>query len=246
MKDGLGSIINILDCNENVKTTYSYDAFGEPSATYHSGQIDSIYRFTGRVFDAAIGSYYYRARYYDQNLGRFFSRDPLFLLQSLYIHCNNSPVSFTDPTGSVRCSGSTKTKEDCLDCCAVKYLVAMTEAHFKRVALYELAAAWDYMAWFTVAGWAYLGGLVGALHRGGAAMVFGSLGGSVGAGIDQHAGYSREGARIRARADRMYKADTDRAKSRYDRCKDSCKAKPSGSGAGALDGQFVIWGPFVV
>ena len=104
MNDRLGSIINILDCNENVKTTYSYDAFGEPSATYHSGQIDSIYRFTGRVFDAAIGSYYYRARYYDQNLGRFFSRDPLFFLGSLYRYCNNSPENLTDRFGVINTS----------------------------------------------------------------------------------------------------------------------------------------------
>jgi len=104
MKDRLGSIINILDCDENVKTTYSYGAFGQPSATYHSGQVDSIYRSTGRVFDVAIGSYYYRARYYDQNPGRFFSRDPLFFLQSLYIYCNNSPENLTDPFGVIKTS----------------------------------------------------------------------------------------------------------------------------------------------
>jgi len=43
MKDRLGSIINILDENETLKTTYSYDAFGEPTATYHSGQVDCMY-----------------------------------------------------------------------------------------------------------------------------------------------------------------------------------------------------------
>jgi len=99
MKDRLGSIIDILDENETLKTTYSYDAFGEPTATYHSGQVDCMYRFTGRAYDTATGAYFYRARYYNQSLGRFFSRDPIFSLASLYTYCNNSPMNYTDPTG---------------------------------------------------------------------------------------------------------------------------------------------------
>ncbi|MBN1591764.1 MAG: hypothetical protein JW941_00785 [Candidatus Coatesbacteria bacterium] len=101
MKDRLGSIINILDENETVKTTYSYDAFGDPTATYHAGQVDCMYRFTGRIYDGAMGNYFYRARYYNQSLGRFFSRDPIMSLQSLYAYCNNSPANFTDPSGMV-------------------------------------------------------------------------------------------------------------------------------------------------
>ncbi len=99
MKDRLGSIIDILDENETLRTTYSYDAFGEPTATYHSGQVDCMYRFTGRVYDTAMGNYFYRARYYNQSLGRFFSRDPIFSLGSLYSYCHNSPQNFTDPSG---------------------------------------------------------------------------------------------------------------------------------------------------
>ncbi len=90
MKDRLGSIIHILDENETLKTTYSYDAFGEPTATHHSGQVDCPYRFTARVYDGAMGAYFYRARYYNQSLGRFFS---------LYAYCNNFPANFTDPSG---------------------------------------------------------------------------------------------------------------------------------------------------
>ncbi|MBN1593083.1 MAG: RHS repeat-associated core domain-containing protein [Candidatus Coatesbacteria bacterium] len=101
MKDRIGSIINILDENETIKTTYSYDAFGDPTATYHSGQVDCMYRFTGRVFDGAMGNCFYRARYYNQSLGRFFSRDPIMSLQSLYAYCNNSPTNYTDPSGMV-------------------------------------------------------------------------------------------------------------------------------------------------
>jgi len=99
MKDRLGSIINIMDASETLRTTYSYDAFGQPTATYHSGQVDCMYRFTGRVYDGAMGNYFYRARYYNQSLGRFFSRDPIMSLGSLYAYCGNSPANFTDPFG---------------------------------------------------------------------------------------------------------------------------------------------------
>ncbi len=99
MKDRLGSIINILDESETLKTTYSYDAFGDPTTTHHSGQVDCMYRFTGRVFDGASGNYFYRARYYNQSLGRFFSRDPIMGLGSLYSYCGNSPENYRDPSG---------------------------------------------------------------------------------------------------------------------------------------------------
>jgi len=44
-------------------------------------------------------SAFYRARYYNQSLGRFFSRDPLFSLGSLYAYCHNSPGNYRDPLG---------------------------------------------------------------------------------------------------------------------------------------------------
>jgi len=53
----------------------------------------------GRVYDGAMGNYFYRARYYNQSLGRFFSRDPIMNLTSLYSYCRNSPTNFTAPMG---------------------------------------------------------------------------------------------------------------------------------------------------
>jgi len=131
MKDRLGSIIDILDENETLKTTYSYDAFGDPTATYHSGQVDCMYRFTGRAYDSAMGAYFYRARYYNQSLGRFFSRDPIMSLTSLYSYCNNSPENFTDPTGMEDCSKK-DSKEECETCCANKKIVAEIKAWVNR------------------------------------------------------------------------------------------------------------------
>ena len=58
----------------------------------------------GRVYDGAMGNYFYRARYYNQSLGRFFSRDPIMSLASLYAYCHNSPMNFTDPFGLIESS----------------------------------------------------------------------------------------------------------------------------------------------
>lgn len=68
------------------------------------------YRFTGQYLDDSTGLYYYGARYYDPDLGRFISPDPLYLADperctgnpiscSLFAYANNNPMSFIDPTG---------------------------------------------------------------------------------------------------------------------------------------------------
>ncbi len=67
------------------------DAFGGPSGD-----------FTGREYDNFTGLYYYRARMYDQNLGRFTSEDPIGFEGgdvNLYGYVHNRPTMFRDPLG---------------------------------------------------------------------------------------------------------------------------------------------------
>ncbi len=51
------------------------------------------------VFDEEIDLYYYRARYYDSELWRFISRDPIWQIDdiNLYAYVGNNPVMFIDP-----------------------------------------------------------------------------------------------------------------------------------------------------
>ncbi|MBT7237292.1 RHS repeat-associated core domain-containing protein, partial [Candidatus Woesearchaeota archaeon] len=55
------------------------------------------YPFTGKGEDES-GLYYFGARYYDDNLGRFVSVDPI-ASEPAYQYVGNNPMNYVDPTG---------------------------------------------------------------------------------------------------------------------------------------------------
>jgi len=57
--------------------------------------------FAGKGYDADTGFYYFNARWYDSETGRFISEDPVADPNNpnLYSYCANNPLRFTDPTG---------------------------------------------------------------------------------------------------------------------------------------------------
>jgi RHS repeat-associated protein len=80
-----------------------YDSFGKVLTT--SGTVDTRYKYTGRELDAETGLYYYRARYFDANVGRFIGQDPIGFSagdSNLYRYVGNSPLNATDPSGEFR------------------------------------------------------------------------------------------------------------------------------------------------
>ncbi|HXZ80981.1 MAG TPA: RHS repeat-associated core domain-containing protein [Terriglobales bacterium] len=97
--DGLGSITSLTDSAGASASTYTYGAFGNLSA--YSGAVVNSYRYTAREFDQETGLYYYRARYYDPNISKFISEDPIRFESgyNLYGYVNNRPTFFTDPLG---------------------------------------------------------------------------------------------------------------------------------------------------
>ncbi len=60
---------------------------------------DSIFSFTGKQLDES-GLYYFGARYYDSDLGRFTSIDPVEDNHA-YSYVNNNPMNYVDPSGMV-------------------------------------------------------------------------------------------------------------------------------------------------
>ncbi|UCF08029.1 MAG: RHS repeat-associated core domain-containing protein, partial [Thermoplasmata archaeon] len=63
--------------------------------------LENRYLFTSREWDEETGLYYYRARYYAPEIGRFLSQDPLINsgIVNLYVYVDCDPVNSIDPTG---------------------------------------------------------------------------------------------------------------------------------------------------
>ena len=101
-KNHLWSIVAITDISANIVVEYSYDAFGKVSIVAWDELFDNSRLFTGREFDIETWLYFFRARYYDPELGRFISRDPIGIEDdiNLYAYVGNNPLMFTDPMGT--------------------------------------------------------------------------------------------------------------------------------------------------
>jgi len=71
-------VVALSNNNGILTERYEYDVFGQPTIYDANGDeitdsnVGNPYMFTGRRIDTETGLYYYRARYYDQYVGRFF------------------------------------------------------------------------------------------------------------------------------------------------------------------------------
>lgn len=98
LTDQLGSTRMLTNAAGSAVQRYEYDPYG--TTTQSSTAYTNPYQYTGREKDLN-GLYYYRARYYRPQWGRFISEDPIQLAAgpNVYAYVTGNPVTFTDPLG---------------------------------------------------------------------------------------------------------------------------------------------------
>jgi RHS repeat-associated protein len=95
--DALGSALALADGFGTLQTQYTFEPFGKTSVS-GAASVNAL-QFTERENDGT-GLYYYRARYYDPQRGRFASEDAAgFAGINLYAYAENSPTNYNDPLG---------------------------------------------------------------------------------------------------------------------------------------------------
>ena len=95
--DHLGTVEAVTDASGTEVWSANYSAFGELLGT--TGSLDQEAVYTGKDYDDEVGLYYFNARWYDPELGRFISEDPAQDGVNWYVYVSNNPLKFVDPTG---------------------------------------------------------------------------------------------------------------------------------------------------
>ena len=101
--DHRGNVVAMTDSSGDIRYGYQYDAFGNITFSFDegaaAGPTDGIL-FTGKDLDPDTGLYYFNARWYDGNSGRFLTQSQVSPYdEKPYGYCQANPIAFADPDG---------------------------------------------------------------------------------------------------------------------------------------------------
>ena len=98
--DGQGNVTGHIRADGLIADTLRYSPHGEIVSGGPTVALDR-YRFAAREYDSEMSLYFNRARYYDPQIGRFISEDPIGLAGGVnpYAYAANDPVNYRDPGG---------------------------------------------------------------------------------------------------------------------------------------------------
>jgi len=103
LSNDAGNVTSLTDSTQSTVATYEYEAFG--NIVSETGTANNNYKFSTKNLDDESGLYYFGARYYDPETGRFITKDPdggdVTDPQSLnpYVYVKNNPLNLIDPDG---------------------------------------------------------------------------------------------------------------------------------------------------
>jgi RHS repeat-associated protein len=103
--DHLGSVRDVVDATGKVLNHIEYNAFGK--VVRQTGKSDCVFGYTGKMFDDATALQWNINRWYDANIGRWISEDPIrFIARDYNIsrYVRNNCVFLHDPQGFVDAS----------------------------------------------------------------------------------------------------------------------------------------------
>ena len=95
--DHLNSTKCVTDTTGKLEVDYVYRAFGAQLAKLGNG--DSKYTYGGKELDSETNLYYFNARFYDAEVGRFITEDPAKDGLNWYGYCENNPLRFVESDG---------------------------------------------------------------------------------------------------------------------------------------------------
>ncbi|MEZ0524818.1 RHS repeat domain-containing protein, partial [Pseudomonas sp. Env-17] len=103
--DHLGTPQELTSPEGEIVWSAHYRAYGQ-IARLDVGNIDNPLRFQGQYFDAESGLHYNRHRYYNPDIGRYLTPDPVKLAGGIngYQYVPN-PTGWVDPLGLSKCPG---------------------------------------------------------------------------------------------------------------------------------------------
>jgi RHS repeat-associated protein len=101
-QDYPGNVVGLVNGTQSLVAQYKYKPYGADNGS-SPGTVPNPFRFAARQLDSETGLYYMRARYYDPQLGRFLSEDPIGLAGGIntYVYAGDNPVNGRDPSGEV-------------------------------------------------------------------------------------------------------------------------------------------------
>lgn len=112
-KNLFGDIVAVYKHNGTKLISYTYDAWGNFTTTYHNSGASTTatnnpFTYRGYYYDSDLELYYLQTRYYDSTTGRFISPDDESVItatpnaltdKNLYAYCDNNPVMRVDRDG---------------------------------------------------------------------------------------------------------------------------------------------------